>query len=116
MPAIISTQAINYRTSQAQFLDETGQPIDLTGSTGVLVASPVNGEVDPVETAMILGKWDDPGNQAEDAENGWCYAINTELSVSGAWQEQFQLELPVGDEPLYGIVFDFTVEGNLTPP
>lgn len=116
MPAIIYLQEVNYRTCQAQFTDQDGNPIDLTGATGVLVYSDSDNPPNSYETEAILGRWDDPGSQAADAILGYVYGIETGINVGGLWSEQFQMTLPDNDEPLYGGVVTFSVSENLDPP
>ncbi len=109
---VVSIQSVNWRTSQTRFLTETGAPIDLTGATGYLVSTDPEGVSS--HTAVVLGIWNSPGTQAADAALGYVYAVFKGVSVAGVWSEQFQLVLPTGSEPLYGIVVPFTVNDNLT--
>jgi len=116
MPSLIYIQSVNWRTVQVQFLDENGDPIDLTGATGVLVYSDSENPPNSYETEAILGRWDAPSDQAADAILGYVYGIEAEISASGAFSEQFQLVLPSNSEPLYGGVVTFSVNENLDPP
>ena len=113
---LVYNQVGNWRTTEIQFQDEDGVPIDLTGATGNLISTAPDAEIGTL-TPITLGKEINvsPDTQASNAEDGWCYATFTGINVAGAWNEQMKLMLAGNTEPLNGAVVQYTVSGNLMP-